>query len=1264
MADRTQIPRPSGLPRPTSRLPLYSSSANAPSAAGTAPAASSHPARPMPLRAKPSRESLSGGDLRNPKLRSMPSQDRLGGLSPSSSSSSLSVAKNAIRNASPRTRAVSGEFAKTAPPRKTRASMGAPPLPSSRLADDSNTFNRPGTAGTLSRRISAQHLPSRSAQHTPTVSQYSTSPDEDVLAGDHIVGSTELESLGARPSRARLSLAERTMETLAQIPSSPAVKGKTTAFYDPEAARIPQRPGSRTGSRAGSRPGSSYRSDSSTRSGSRPPSRPRSSSGNDDTAPNVRSSVNSFRTAVPSSFVPIDEVATPGRSTATRTLRGRASIGPGVAPSHKYGALNSLREQAEAPSFLPPRSRTPSPEKSSAAPPDTPSAFSSRTATAPGRLASKTVAARPLKSRASMSGLIRKPSMNSMDGSASSTVVASPATTRKSSMASRASSTSYEDTGASNASNASNASTVSTAPSIGSAELTGTGQNPVSNSRKSSAALREQIARAKAAKRVASQNVGDKPRESPASPLSTPAASFSSLGDSAFDAEPVVPTDTTFDFGLNLDPFNRNQDGETPAKVVLARVNAARTSGRLNIAALNLREIPAEVMGMYDADALGTYDGSWAETVDLTRFVAADNEIEMIDESVFPDQSLEELAEMEDSKGNIFGGLETLDLHGNMLISLPMGLRRLPVLTSLNLSQNRITNNALEVISQIPSLRDLKLGGNLFYGPLDPSFAKLENLEIADLHGNNISALPLTLSNMTKLRILNISENNFESLVFEPLSKLPLVELNVRKNKLSGVLIEDAVSTMPHLQILDVTSNQITHLVSTTRSDGVALPALQQLLVSMNRLQMLPDMTKWTALMTLIGEENSINSIPDGFTSLRHLRHADFSSNDIRTIPPEVGRMDNLAMLRLSGNPLRDKKFCTADTDDIKETLAARLEPEPDMGLGPGEEGFILNPQSDGTPNEMNDELRDAVTELSTKTGAHGPQRRRRLSGASAGERGDDDRDDSRSDDEFATPPTSLPHSPARSRSQTVSNQLWAVKKGGVLDRSETEASSLHPVISSRVAQEHTIYEIYLQKNLFTALPDALSFFAATLTTLSLSKNQLKGEAYFGDAAASDGLELPVLKELNLSCNHITSLGPLVKCLRAPRLQKLDVSMNRVSSLPADTQLRDAFPALTVLLAGNNHLAELHPESIKGMLIVDVSNNDIEHLNPRIGLLGGEGGLQRFEVLGNRFRVPRFNVIERGTEATLRWLRGRVPVAEMGAWREANRNGDADDDVD
>lgn len=100
---------------------------------------------------------------------------------------------------------------------------------------------------------------------------------------------------------------------------------------------------------------------------------------------------------------------------------------------------------------------------------------------------------------------------------------------------------------------------------------------------------------------------------------------------------------------------------------------------------MGLREIPAEVMNMYNLESIGGGDGAWAESVDLTRFVAADNELEMIDDSIFPDCDPQDTADDEDSQGNIFGGLETLDLHGNMLIALPMGLRRLPQLTSLNL---------------------------------------------------------------------------------------------------------------------------------------------------------------------------------------------------------------------------------------------------------------------------------------------------------------------------------------------------------------------------------------------------------------------------------------------------------------------------------------------------------------------------------------------------------------------------------------------------
>lgn len=190
--------------------------------------------------------------------------------------------------------------------------------------------------------------------------------------------------------------------------------------------------------------------------------------------------------------------------------------------------------------------------------------------------------------------------------------------------------------------------------------------------KKASSALREQIANARAAKRAAAQRVaGQEQAAQPHSPS---------------DGEtPVIPTDNTFDFGLSDDPFNLNRDANSTSKVIESRVTAARTSGRLNIAALNLKEIPSEVLNMYSLESIGTHDGSWAESVDLTRFVAADNELEMIEESVFPDIDPEELAEDEDAQGGIFFGLETLDLHSNNLITLPAGLRRLTLLTSLNL---------------------------------------------------------------------------------------------------------------------------------------------------------------------------------------------------------------------------------------------------------------------------------------------------------------------------------------------------------------------------------------------------------------------------------------------------------------------------------------------------------------------------------------------------------------------------------------------------
>jgi Leucine-rich repeat (LRR) protein len=139
-----------------------------------------------------------------------------------------------------------------------------------------------------------------------------------------------------------------------------------------------------------------------------------------------------------------------------------------------------------------------------------------------------------------------------------------------------------------------------------------------------------------------------------------------------------------------------------------------------------------------------------------------------------------------------------------------------------------------------------------------------------------------------------------------------------------------------------------------------------------------------------------------------------------------------------------------------------------------------------------------------------------------------------------------------------------------------------------------------------------------------------------------DELELPVLKDLNLSSNTFNSLQPLIQHLHVPQLEKLDISFNRLTNLPP---LKTHFPSLSTLLASNNTIRELSPDAVKGLRVLDCSSNEISNLNARIGLLGGmPGGLEKLDVKGNRFRVPKYTILDKGTEATLAWLRDRIPA--------------------
>ncbi|GKZ73555.1 hypothetical protein AnigIFM50267_010485 [Aspergillus niger] len=671
---------------------------------------------------------------------------------------------------------------------------------------------------------------------------------------------------------------------------------------------------------------------------------------------------------------------------------------------------------------------------------------------------------------------------------------------------------------------------------------------------KSSSALRESIAKAKAARKAEAQKTTES---------TTAAGGFNFDTDGPFNQGPTDPN-----HGL-----------------LRKRIDAGRTSGHLNIAAMSLKELPKEVMTMYDFDSNSTTD--WYESVDLVKLIAADNEFTELPDDAFPDIDAHELDPEVDERGNQFGGLELLDLHGNILQSLPVGLRRLERLHTLNLSNNNLNMDDINVVMELETLRDLRLAKNKLQGGLTPDIGRLSNLEVLDLHENSLTELPRELAKLASLRVLNVGNNQLSALPFEELYMLPLKELHAPRNKLKGTLLPASVQKFETLQILDVASNALVRL---SENEGLELPNLQSLAINMNRIQSLPDVSSWQALLTLLAEDNSLSDLPHGLTGLKNIRNVDFTGNDISKLDEKIGLMESLVNFRIANNPLRERKFLSMNTEDLKRDLRHRYEPEPQ------------------------------------------------------------DTDDEGS---VATQFTLAPETPV----QTAS---WQIKSGGVLDRSYTDLREVEVQELERI-DFHEVRCLQLQHNELECFPvPALSMLASNLADLDLSNNPLNSGSLF-----SGPVTLPSLQNLTITAAGLTTLEPLLSNLTAPGLTYLDVSSNRLSgSLPA---VRRSYPNLTTLLASDNRISNLEFEAVQGLQVLDVGNNDIGVLPPKLGLLRTEGSsknwgngspLRRFEVAGNSFRVPRWQVVAKGTDAVLEWLKDRIPEEELREWETGDESND------
>jgi len=454
-------------------------------------------------------------------------------------------------------------------------------------------------------------------------------------------------------------------------------------------------------------------------------------------------------------------------------------------------------------------------------------------------------------------------------------------------------------------------------------------------------------------------------------------------------------------------------------------------------------------------------------------------------------------------------------------------------------------------------LTNLSLSKNDFSGALPETLFNLLDLEVLEIASCSIDYIPSNINQLSRLRNLDISNNKLESI--PPLHSESLVELHASNNPLQGSLFGSDVHAMSHLQTLDVQNGRLTRLAD---DEHISLSALKNLFISNNRLESLPLLQDAISIIKITIDTNRLKSLPESIVTMTQLKLLDIASNEISFIDPRLGLLESLNVLKIDGNPTRERRLAGLNTDDLKRNLRNKIESEP------------KTIDNGGTIQD------------NTHT-------------------------------EHSAPSSSV-----------------TLIESGTLDLSDKKIEAFSSSMVDMLDVER-VETALMPRNSLKSIPEDLRIFS-NLVVLDLSDNNLKGSSYI-----TTKLSFPKLTKLLLFGNGMTSLDPILQFLELPRLLVLDVHLNRLTSMPQN--LVDTYPTLLSFFARNNQITAIDVESVAGLQVLDLSDNAIESLPPK---LGTHSKLRDLRLDGNVFRVPRRQIIEKGTESILTWLRDRIPVEQ------------------
>ncbi|XP_014205804.1 leucine-rich repeat-containing protein 40-like [Copidosoma floridanum] len=389
-----------------------------------------------------------------------------------------------------------------------------------------------------------------------------------------------------------------------------------------------------------------------------------------------------------------------------------------------------------------------------------------------------------------------------------------------------------------------------------------------------------------------------------------------------------------------------------------------------------LKELPPDVMSMRALKKLDASNNRLEVVPSLGELRKIERlDLHMNDLSSFPDvrgcTSLQELFLSHNSITEIdvnclesLGQLKILNLNNNEVEVLPDEIIMLISVEQLDLSYNNISAIP-SCVGKMPNLQNFVIDGNrvknirqdivrcgtprimkhlrqtinptnteTMNSPLRvcnpntfPDKYTMRNAKLLSLVGQNLAEVPEEVFENAKeaeVTCVDLSRNKLQELTDGLAGVTTATDLKLSYNLLTEVP-DWLGDSLVRLRYLDLSKNLLTSLPA---SIG-CLQFLIELNISFNKFAEMPECVyEVSNLEILTANDNKMSSINvPALSNLKNLANLDLSNNNITYVPPELGTLNNLRMLSLSGNCFKQPRQATLmkGTEEILAYLRNRI---------------------------------------------------------------------------------------------------------------------------------------------------------------------------------------------------------------------------------------------------------------------------------------------------------------------------------------------------